>query len=240
MANNKRLRVRDLELENFLLRVEKIFKTSMRDIVNAANSNLTIDFIFKLQDLETILIDAGLNNELQRLRKTYANELIDIREQFESLGIERSSIFTALDKEAIEVLVNSDLSNIGNSFRKIAGDFKGYITRSILVQEPIKMETVLDSLDSTLARQIKTEINTAMANFDRSVTVKKAVDIFGDNPIFEYVGVLDNLTRTFCRNLVGKQFTLKQIEQMNNGQGLPVLTNGGGWNCRHSWRIVKQ
>lgn len=57
---------------------------------------------------------------------------------------------------------------------------------------------------------------------------------------YEYEGPDDLITRPFCRKLLeaGGKYTLEQIQQMDNGQGLPVLTSGGGWNCRHMWRPV--
>jgi len=30
------------------------------------------------------------------------------------------------------------------------------------------------------------------------------------------------------------------MRRLNNGQGLPVKTSGGGYNCRHSWSPVTQ
>lgn len=53
-----------------------------------------------------------------------------------------------------------------------------------------------------------------------------------------YVGPLDSKTREFCQQLVGQTFTVSEIEQMDNGQTGPVITDGGGWNCRHQWAPV--
>lgn len=39
----------------------------------------------------------------------------------------------------------------------------------------------------------------------------------------------------FCRNKVGRTFTLKQIQKMDNGNLSPVLFFGGGWGCNHRW-----
>jgi hypothetical protein len=55
-----------------------------------------------------------------------------------------------------------------------------------------------------------------------------------------YYGEVRNNSRPFCRQLIGKVFSLEQIEQMNNGQGLSVLTYCGGWNCIHSWLWVRK
>lgn len=50
-----------------------------------------------------------------------------------------------------------------------------------------------------------------------------------------YLGPLDAKTRSFCQGLVGQTFSVDEIEGMDNGQTGPVLTDGGGWNCRHEW-----
>ena len=55
-----------------------------------------------------------------------------------------------------------------------------------------------------------------------------------------YFGDIRNNTRPFCRALVGQVFSVEQIEQMSNGQGLEVKTFCGGWNCIHSWMWVNE
>lgn len=44
--------------------------------------------------------------------------------------------------------------------------------------------------------------------------------------------------RPFCRERLGHVYTRKQIEGMNNGQGLDVITSLGGYNCVHYWTPV--
>jgi len=75
--------------------------------------------------------------------------------------------------------------------------------------------------------------------------------------VYKYVKRLEasgasvkDTTRPFCKTLVRlsrtKRWTLDQIKQMNNGQGLDVFRSGGGyWNnngniephCRHTWKM---
>lgn len=234
----KHLRVREAEVEAFITRLERLLGKGTAKLVADANSVKTLDALFNLQDLEIVLKDAGLESEMERLRKVYANELEEIRNNFADDGVVRTGIFTAVDREAVEVLIQADMDNIGYTFSKVSGDFKSYITRSILVGEPVSTEALLDRVGGKIASQMKAEINTAMASFNRAVTVKKAVDIYGEDPLFEYVGVLDDVTRDFCKGLVGKTFRLSEIKQMDNGQGLDVLSSGGGFNCRHDWRAV--
>lgn len=54
-----------------------------------------------------------------------------------------------------------------------------------------------------------------------------------------YYGEVRSNTRAFCRSCAGGTYTLKQIENMSNGQGLDVKIYAGGWNCIHSWLWVE-
>jgi len=44
--------------------------------------------------------------------------------------------------------------------------------------------------------------------------------------------------RPFCRERVGKVYSIEEIRAMDNGQGLAVEYFCGGWNCRHRWVAV--
>jgi len=53
---------------------------------------------------------------------------------------------------------------------------------------------------------------------------------------FIYLGPSDTRNRPFCRAKVGKVFSRQEINALDNGQGLDVMTRCGGWGCRHHWR----
>lgn len=78
--------------------------------------------------------------------------------------------------------------------------------------------------------------NTILAQAQRQVVVASAgPGQADDETVYVYQGPDDGVTRSFCSELIGLAFTDRQIRRLDNGQGLPVMTNGGGWNCRHSW-----
>ena len=98
---------------------------------------------------------------------------------------------------------------------------------------------------SSLAQRMKqatgkqlTEINTKSSMFGRSVTAQIAEE--AGLSLFLYTGPLDGVTRKFCDPLVDKVVSDSQMRKLNNGQGLPVRTAGGGYNCRHSWSPVSK
>jgi hypothetical protein len=74
--------------------------------------------------------------------------------------------------------------------------------------------------------------------FGRSVTAAIADE--AGLRYYLYTGPIDGVTRQFCRPLVDKVVSESQMKKLNNKQGLPVKTGGGGYNCRHSWSPVSE
>lgn len=81
-----------------------------------------------------------------------------------------------------------------------------------------------------------TYARTGHLRFARTIQAAQASEAGVDQ--FLYIGPADGKTRAFCNDRVGKVFTQAEIEQMNNGQTGNVMTDGGGWNCRHTWAAV--
>ena len=83
-----------------------------------------------------------------------------------------------------------------------------------------------------------TYVRTAQMRFSRQILKAKADEIGLET--FVYTGPVDEVTRDFCLDLVGTTHTRAEIEQMDNGQTGSVFTDGGGYNCRHSWSPVNR
>jgi hypothetical protein len=100
----------------------------------------------------------------------------------------------------------------------------------------------LDALASEFLKSVgknTTQARLKIAEFGRSTQAINAEAAGLD--LFLYVGPKDGITRPFCRKLVGKVLSKSQINRLNNGQGAgPVLTTGGGYNCRHSWTPISK
>lgn len=84
------------------------------------------------------------------------------------------------------------------------------------------------------ANHIETEIHTAQAALDRASTLESS--IAAGYEFFRYSGPGGG--RKFCAQHVGKVYHISEIREMNNGQGLSVEYNCGGYNCRHRWDSV--
>lgn len=59
---------------------------------------------------------------------------------------------------------------------------------------------------------------------------------------FEFIGPRDAVTRPFCDRYEGKILHIDEISALDNGQtgkGTAMVA-GGGYNCRHHWRVVRE
>lgn len=93
------------------------------------------------------------------------------------------------------------------------------------------------ALKSSTGRQL-TVARTQLSSYGRSVTASAAQKYKLD--LYLYTGPIDGITRDFCRPLVNKVVDARQMRRLDNGQGLAVLTSGGGYNCRHSWSPITE
>lgn len=56
--------------------------------------------------------------------------------------------------------------------------------------------------------------------------------------MYSYVGQSSQDSRDFCKSRVGRSFSKKEIDSMDNGQVPGVLHNGGGYGCMHWWCLA--
>lgn len=101
--------------------------------------------------------------------------------------------------------------------------------------------SMLDELAKVIDRtepQIRTLYDTSVSVFSRQVSAMQAPE--GDDTLFAFVGPVDAKTREWCLQHVGKVYTRKEIDALDNGQIGPVFLTGGGYNCRHIWMEVSR
>lgn len=91
---------------------------------------------------------------------------------------------------------------------------------------------------------------TGISTYYRTIAARGAEvveeDLLDDEELaYTYLGPLDRLNRPFCLEKVrqaklGRVWTRKQIDGMNNGTSLSsnVFIVCGGWRCRHQWGMV--
>lgn len=79
--------------------------------------------------------------------------------------------------------------------------------------------------------EVNTLANTAVAQFDNAAHVENAMQ--AGVIYYLYDGVEHPQTRDFCKKHLNKVYTIAELQAMSNGQGLPVVTSLGGYNCTH-------
>jgi hypothetical protein len=138
-------------------------------------------------------------------------------------------------------------------FRRAGADFakiKGDINRDLLsrVSDAIKQDksfreinNIAESIMGRFAYRARTITETSLSGFDTAATIIEAEKAGIDE--FKYYG--PPAERPFCIRLLsesaaGRTWTKEQIQDMDNGQGLPVLYYRGGYNCKHTWVMVTE
>jgi len=193
-------------------------------------------------DLENLLLDSGFEDLIDSFEEAFGEEIEVIAENFEALT--GRTVLSVNDFELIESIASNEFERIALIQQEFGVDIKAELIRSKMVGRPPNVSN-LEDLQERVGNKIATEYNTAIASFCRTVTITKAVDEFGNNPEFQYIGPDDNKTREFCQDVLDgailgdsrqpPAFKLNEILQMDNGQGLDVFSSGGGYNCRHEW-----
>lgn len=142
--------------------------------------------------------------------------------------------FGGTDIDVVERLINVNFSKAQRAVGRYVGDFESLVINNIVANAGIDIKKIAEEYGEKAARQVTTEMDTALATFNRSVSVHKALEVSdSDDPSFAYVGPLDKLTRPFCRAHVGQIKKRSEWSALSNGQYGDVMTSAGGYNCRH-------
>ncbi len=129
---------------------------------------------------------------------------------------------TAIDFPSINRTVNSTVQRALRQVLDSGGEI-GDVTRAL-------------KHTRIAAHQARTLANTALAQYDNATTIQLAKQ--AGITKYKYHGPAAQ--REFCQALLatGRYYTLEEINRMDNGQGLPVWSSCGGYNCRHQWLAV--
>jgi hypothetical protein len=232
----KHLNARDRALESVKRGVILALENAIRQIdkLKIGEPN-TIELLNIFTEIETLLSDKELAPFFKEVSEIYADEIEYLVSTFAISGINPLS---GVDKELLRTIIDADLNALDINFKKYAGDLKQTVANYALGGDPVDLQEVLAELPKRTASGIIAEVDTSLSGINRTLTVKKAVETFGDKVLFEYFGPSDGLTRPFCKKYLGQRLTKEQIQSIDNGQGLDPLLYGGGWNCRHQWRPV--
>lgn len=157
------------------------------------------------------------------------------------------SELTTMPEELIKALVNRDLKYFADLNAAALERLDQILLDQVVVGA--SPSNALASLRGTIEGSYKwgtrrglyewhagTYARTAQMRFGRQVMKAKADQL--ELKHFVYVGPVDAKVRPFCAGIVGGAFSEAEIEDMDNGQTGDVMSDGGGYNCRHTWSPV--
>lgn len=226
----------------FLLRLNRFLETSLEGIIGGLEIGevSALEAARVLGSMQAALIDLGLADELGELQGIYADELNYISQVFAASGI-AGALFSDVDETVIRELVSFDTDQVFGMVSGYVDDVKATMMRAVLIGETPNFREMHDVTGSRLISNLETEMTTALQGFSRTVTQAKGKELGFE--LWEYIGPEDEITREFCQDLLDKDppiYSTSEIERMDNGQGLPVASYGGGYNCRHQWRPISE
>ena len=226
-------------LDKKLRRSLRAAKAAVSDAVKVAADSGGLDALrnMRREELSSWLLEAGLGDLVLDIPEAERDTLDNV----EQLLLASSSGFNVAEIEGIgQALSNETVEGIIEDV--IIPDTQRAVREALQgAQFAADISTVVSDLDAQLrraeGRQI-TEARTAITSFGREITAVAAEAAGLDH--YLYTGPLDGITRSFCRELVGKAFTQTQIDKLNNQQLAPPLIRGGGYNCRHTWAPISE
>lgn len=168
---------------------------------------------FRLPQSEALL--------LERAVETSMNEIL----------VARQSVAKDLSGGDIEIVKAATQISYPKLEKAVLKDLIAGVQKAIALKSgPDALRHDLEGRHGNAARTLAT---TSVRQFNNELTF--AVSEQSGVTRFLYAGSLGPNTRPFCRRHVGKIYTMEQIEAMDNGQGLPVRSSLGGYNCTHNW-----
>jgi hypothetical protein len=218
----------------------KGLRQSQKEIIDAISLSLETVSPQTLMSLTNEqLIDLMLQGGLGRSIDQFIEDQDKIRNSISSLinTIEPSFNFDSINQQ-IDLIALQSANSVFDEV--VIPSFQKNIKQALRdATFTTSVKQAMSNLQSTMKRSegsILTEVRTKISQYGRSITATAGAAA-GLNH-FLYTGALDGITRNFCRALVNKVVTSQQMNQLNNNQGLSVITSGGGYNCRHSWSPV--
>lgn len=215
-------RISQAQLERISSSADALVRAAVKQIDRWLREGLSLEEILKR--LRKFRLPPGEVAKLSKTLESAMNEIVSAR----------SAVVKELSKaDILEVKAAARLSF--PEFKTIEKSLQRQLTAT--VQRAIASKAGVSALRHELKKRefpaAKTLANTSLRQFNNELTLATA-EITGTNK-FLYGGPVTRMTRPFCKKHAGKIYSLAQIEQMDNGQGLPVRSSLGGYNCRHFW-----
>ena len=169
--------------------------------------------------------------------KHAAREYMKVRDELSAASFGSRHAASAADQQAITQRIMPEVQRVQKQINRASSRIIPFVMRQM--ERAASDGSDWRKLSKTVLRRmgivsahVSGEIETAKAAMDRIARFGAASDVGVE--YFRYAGPTANL-RPFCSGHIGAIYSIDEIEQMSNGQGLPVWSHCGGYNCRHRW-----
>ena len=193
-------------------------------VVSGLESSILIETLQAL-DIETIL-----NTKVTKALSAYTVAHRNV--------LESTIAFAEVDGPILASLIalNQDIFN-QSVIRTTAVQIRSKVASGILAGvNPTQIAGQITNASISTA-QIQTLVNTALNTYGRIIT-NQMMNEAPSGTKYVYIGPVDNATRDDCLDMAAAgELTLEQISSQF-GEG--VLSDGGGFNCRHKWEIASE
>lgn len=224
----------DKRVEAYVNDFSAWFETNIKDLVGDIREDN--EPVLALGGLINGMYERGLKPELNKMAALYGAELRTVKRELERDGLEWQSV----DEDTVEALITFRVEDIENRAVNIIGSIRPLVLENIITGERPDFEKIKETQGTKLASYAKTELDTSIAAFNRTLTFNQGTR--AGIKEYLYIGPYDGKTRDFCANLLTRRsppiYDIKEISAMDNGQGISVIQTGGGYNCRHVWSPV--
>lgn len=143
--------------------------------------------------------------------------------------------FISLQKVSCKLTKSKNKMKANHNSENFQKNVVETVKRSMRTGNPEVAVKAVKRLGVVAERHLRTVVQTAKDGINQAQVIEDAQS--SGIKQMRYVGPRTSLRR-FCFEHVGKIYTIEEIKNMSNGQGLPVIYFGGGYNCRHRWVAV--
>lgn len=237
IAENQKLKQKNTKL--FVTRLTRFLEKHIPKVAKIDNDLDAAEAAAVLGGLQSGLNELGLKSVVGEIREAYRDELGGLAARFSDVGLETT--ISSFDKAGVKALIKNDVSRVTKLISPYIDDVGSTLMRAVIAGEKPQVSDILAKTTDVLEYQIETEVNTMLSAFSRTVAANRAEELGLE--LFLYVGPDDKITRDFCAEVLRREppiYTREEIGDLDNEQGLDVLTYGGGYNCRHQWTAISE
>jgi len=243
IAELTKARVEQLKAEITAERAfERALKTARGEIIEALENALTVIDPTNLSSmtndqLTDLILQAGLGNAIDVFIEQ--QDLISASIKVTLEAVDPAFKFDSILPQIDALQIQSSNAVFDEIIIPIYQKAIRESLRDLTIEVPV--QSALSNLQTRMKKSegsALTEVKTKLSQYGRSINAvaSKAAGIKN----YLYTGPRDGITRNFCKALINLVVNDQQMKQLNNNQGLNVITSGGGYNCRHSWSPVTE